>query len=63
MHQTVFDLASINSKIRKMQKTAQELNQLGDQFPSLARNTARIMASLKMLELNLTDAFEMGLIE
>jgi hypothetical protein len=46
-----------------MQRSAEELNQLGNQFPALKHNTARILASLKMLEINIVDAFEMGLIE
>lgn len=49
------DLYEIDTKIQLMNKTAQELNRLGDQFPALARNTARILASLKMLEINVSD--------
>ena len=63
MNHPAFDLASISHKIRAMQKMAEELNQLGDQLPSLKRNTIRIMASLKMLEINIAEAFEMGLTE
>ena len=37
---------------------ANELNQLGDDFPSIARNTARILAGVKMLELNISDIVE-----
>jgi len=63
MQETVFDIAAINRKIREMQQAAEELNQLGDHFPALVRNTTRILASLKMLEINIVDAYEMGLIK
>ena len=41
-----------------MQDTAAELNRLGQDFPALVRNVARISASIKMLELNVTDIVE-----
>ena len=52
------DLEYINSKIQLMKACAEELNRLGDEFPALSRNTVRILASLKMLELNISDIFE-----
>jgi hypothetical protein len=44
-----------------LRKTAEELKQSTTDFPALARNTARILASIKMLELNLSDVLEAGL--
>ncbi len=49
------DMQEIDAKIRSLKKTAQELNQMSDNFPFLARNTARILANIKMLEINVTD--------
>ena len=49
------DLKAINDKIRLLKKTVQELNSLGENFPASARNTVRILASVKMLEINITD--------
>lgn len=49
------DLKAINDKIRLLKKTVQELNSLGENFPAIARNTVRILASVKMLEINITD--------
>ena len=46
------DLNQINDKIQLMKKTAEELNQIGEKFPAIARNTVRILASVKMLEIN-----------
>ena len=53
-----FDLDTINEKIQLMKKTAQELNQIGESFPAIARNTVRILASVKMLEINVSDLIE-----
>ncbi|MEJ2283064.1 MAG: hypothetical protein P8X85_05680 [Desulfobacterales bacterium] len=49
------DLNAIDAKIQLMKKTAEELNRIGEDFPALARNTARILASVKMLEINISD--------
>ncbi len=48
-------IEKIDSKIRSLKKTARELNQMSDHLPFLARNTARILANIKMLEINVTD--------
>lgn len=53
------DLDRINQKIQLMKQTAEELNRIGDDFPALARNTVRILASLKMLEINVSDLVEL----
>ena len=52
------DLYTINEKIQIIKKTAQELNQIGEGFPAIARNTVRILASVKMLEINVSDLVE-----
>jgi len=53
------DIKQIHAKIQLMKSTAEELNQLGENFPALARNTIRILAGLKMLELNISDVVEL----
>ena len=53
------DLREINEKIQLMKKTAEELNHIGENFPAVARNTARILASVKMLEINISDLVEL----
>jgi hypothetical protein len=52
-------LNEINAKIQLMKKTAEELNRMGEDFPALARNTVRILASVKMLEINVSDLVEL----
>jgi hypothetical protein len=54
------DLDQINDKIQLMKKTAEELNRIGEEFPAIARNTVRILASVKMLEINVSDLVELG---
>ena len=54
------DLSQINAKIRLIKDAAVELNRLGQNFPALTRNVARILASIKMLELNVTDIVELA---
>ena len=49
------DLKRINEKIQAMKKLAKELQDQANEFPALSRNTVRILASLKMLELNISD--------
>ncbi len=53
------DLNKINTKIQLLKKTAQELNQIGENFPAIVRNTVRILASVKMLEINVSDLVEL----
>ena len=53
------DLKKINDKIQLLKETTRELNRIGEDFPAIARNTARILASLKMLEINVSDLVEL----
>lgn len=53
------DLKKIDDKIRILKRTAAELNRMGKDFPALARNSTRILASIKMLELNVSDVVEL----
>ena len=49
------NLNEIDAKIQSMKKTAEELKQMAESFPALYRNSSRILASIKMLELNISD--------
>jgi len=53
------DLDKINDHIVLMKQAAEELNRLGKNFPALARNTVRILASVKMLEINVSDIMDL----
>jgi len=49
------DMEAMNDRILALKRIATELHQMADDFPAVARNTARILASTKMLEINLAD--------
>ena len=49
------DLKEIDRKIQEIKEAAGELKQMAGEFPALERNTARILASIKMLEINISD--------
>lgn len=57
MHQA-FDLKKMNDIILGMKQRADELKEIGSDFPALDRNLVRIRASLKMLEINISDVIE-----
>ncbi|MFO7601073.1 MAG: hypothetical protein R6X27_14900 [Candidatus Desulfacyla sp.] len=49
------DMEAMNDRILALKRIATELQQMADDFPAVARNTARILSSAKMLEINLSD--------
>jgi ABC-type transporter Mla subunit MlaD len=53
------NLNEINEKIRRLKQTAQDLKNNSSDFPALSKNTARILASIKMLELNISDVVDL----
>ena len=49
------NIDQINAEIQAIKKSAQALEQLGDHIPTVNRNARRILASTKMLEINISD--------
>ncbi|MBW6485191.1 MAG: hypothetical protein K0B01_03455 [Syntrophobacterales bacterium] len=49
------DLQEIRKKINSLRETAEEIKAMGEDFPALYRNSSRILASIKMLEINIPD--------
>ena len=49
------DLNSIHEHIRTIESTARELEKFGQDFPAVRKNVTRILACVKMLELNVSD--------
>lgn len=49
------DLADIGNRIAVIKKRVLELKAMGEDNPCLDRNTARILASLKMLEIGFSE--------
>jgi hypothetical protein len=52
----------LNEKIKKIKELFYELEIDSGSFPALNRNTKRALASLKMIELNISDLIEFDLI-
>jgi hypothetical protein len=53
------ELAAIHEKIVELKNIAIFLETRSADFPALRQNTKRILASVKMLELNLSDVLAM----
>ncbi len=49
------ELKKLDTRIKAIRKAAQELKELGSGIPAVNRNADRILASVKMLEINVTD--------
>jgi hypothetical protein len=54
------ELKKMDTRIRAIKKAAQELKKLSGGIQAIDRNTSRILASVKMLEINVSDLLELG---
>jgi pyruvate formate-lyase activating enzyme-like uncharacterized protein len=53
------ELSKIDTRIKIIKKAAEELKEMSAEIPAIDRNTARILASVKMLEINISDVKEL----
>lgn len=53
------DLQKLDEQIQNLKRAAQALNRMSDDFPAIKRNAARILSSIKMMEINVSDAVEL----
>lgn len=51
-------LNDMHETIQLIKQHAEKLSRQGDEFPALSRNVVRILANLKMLELNVSDLID-----
>jgi hypothetical protein len=49
------DLHAMDDEVHRIKSAVERLNGMGKNFPAIARNVVRIQASIKMLELNISD--------
>jgi len=49
------DLQALDAKIQTIKEAAEELKSMGENNPALTRNAVRILASTKMLEIDISD--------
>lgn len=51
-----YDLTRMADTIASLRQKAEELQQMAKDLPAVEKNTTRMLASIKMLELNICDA-------
>jgi len=49
------EIKKLDTRIKTIKKAAQELKELSGWIPAVDRNAVRILASVKMLEINISD--------
>ena len=49
------EIRKLDTRIKAIKKTTQELKQLSGGIQAIDRNAERILASVKMLEINISD--------
>lgn len=52
-------LKKMDTRIKKIKKAAQELKEISGGIQAVDRNTDRILASVKMLEINISDILDL----
>jgi len=52
---TLREIKKLDTRIQSIKKAAQELKKLSRKIPAVDRNVVRILASVKMLEINISD--------
>ena len=53
------DIRKIDMRIKAIKKAAQELKKLSGGIQAVDRNADRVLASVKMLEINISDLLEL----
>ena len=54
------DLHKIDAQIQAIKQMTEDLSHMADDFPALAKTTARTLANIKMMELNVSDLCQIG---
>jgi hypothetical protein len=55
------EIKKIDTRIKTIKRVAQELKKLSGSVPAVDRNVERILASVKMLEINISDILNLKL--
>ena len=56
------ELKRIDTRIKAIKKAAQELKHLSGGIQAIDRNVSRILASVKMLEINVSDLLDLNIL-
>jgi hypothetical protein len=54
------NLKKLNTRIKTIKKAAQELKEISGGIQAVDRNAERILASVKMLEINISDVLNIN---
>jgi hypothetical protein len=57
----VYDVSKLNDNILKIKDLIIELEAMASSFPAISRNSKRALASIKMMELNISDLITLNL--
>ncbi len=49
------ELEKLDNKIQELKQAAQAVSEMADRFPAIKRNAARVLTSIKMMEINVCD--------
>ena len=55
----VYDIKGMADKINTLRKTAEELKEISGGIPSVNSNADRILADVRMLEININDVTDL----
>ena len=53
-----YDIEAITAKIRALRENAEELKQLAAGIPTVDKNVDRILANVRMLEVNISEVVD-----
>lgn len=56
------DVDRIHAKIQHLKKDAEQLRELGEEFAAVRKNADRMLACIKMLELNVSDLYTLQIL-
>jgi biotin operon repressor len=56
---TGYNIKKMDAKIKEIRKAAEELREMGGDIEAVDKNLVRLLASTKMLELNISDAISL----
>ena len=57
------DVSKLNDNIVKIKNLLTELEAMAPLFPAISRNSKRALASIKMMELNISDLITLDLMD
>ncbi|SPF38238.1 hypothetical protein SBDP1_190032 [Syntrophobacter sp. SbD1] len=49
------DIELLDEQIQRLKEAARTLSDMANQFPAIKRNAARVLSSIKMMEINVSD--------